>query len=98
MKPLCYVGEWGPEFLDDKCVPFTALIHPREFQKYVDTLLGSIWTNNAYLVDCFKAEQVMVCHQGKVKCLTEHSEWNRCSDAFSPGEFWSMIGEAWVSK
>jgi len=98
MKPLCYVGEWDGELLRDKCELFLSLIHPRDFQKYVDGLIGSIWTNNAYLVDCFKPEQVMVCHQGKVKCLTEHPEWIRLSNTFSPGEFWLMVGEAWVSK
>lgn len=94
----CYVGAWDNELLGPKCTPFTELIHPRDFQKYVDAITHSIWTNNPYMVDCFKPEKIMVFHQGNIRALTEHPEFTKWKDEFAPGEFWSIHGESWVSK
>jgi len=33
-----------------------------------------------------------------VKPLTDHPEYERWKDLMAPGEFWSTVGEKWVTE
>lgn len=91
----CHVGIY-----DDSLgiTPFIELIHPREFSKYVNKLYEPIWTNNPLLVDCFNWDQIFVHYGNSVKRLDEHPQFKKWRAEFSPGEFWSMVGENWVCQ
>jgi hypothetical protein len=88
-------------------------LHPRAYGKLVKSLrvlleerpeLQIVCTTHApYLLDCFAPEEVRVLSVDKsghtrARALTEHPEWSdRLRGGLSSGEFWSSVGEDWVS-
>jgi energy-coupling factor transporter ATP-binding protein EcfA2 len=60
-------------------------------------------THSPYLLDAVSPEQVRVTtvqKDGSVACrrLTQHPEFDKWKEEMTPGEFWSLIGEKWVSS
>jgi hypothetical protein len=72
------------------------VLHPNEFDKHLDEFPEQFWTNNPYLVDICKPENVFCCFGNKVRPLNEHSEFNIWKNEYSSGELWSMFGENWI--
>ncbi|MCB9760670.1 MAG: ATP-binding protein [Alphaproteobacteria bacterium] len=59
-------------------------------------------SHSPYLLDHFEPEEVRVMRlddTGGALCrkLTEHPDWPKWADTMTPGEFWSSVGEAWIT-
>ena len=51
----------------------------------------------------FKAEEILLTSLDEegyaaVKPLTDHPEYERWKDLMAPGEFWSTVGESWITE
>lgn len=60
-------------------------------------------THSPYLLDYVEAGEVLLTSLNEdgyaaVKPLTEHPEYERWKDVMAPGEFWSTVGERWVTE
>ncbi len=60
-------------------------------------------SHSPHLLDSFAAEEVLLTALGDdgyaiVKPLTDHPEYERWKDFMDTGEFWSTVGEGWVTK
>jgi ABC-type ATPase involved in cell division len=60
-------------------------------------------SHSPYLVDNFAPEEIRLTtlHQdGSVACapMKDHPSFSKWKDAMSPGEFWSMVGEKWITR
>jgi predicted ATPase len=60
-------------------------------------------SHSPYLLDYLKAEEVLLTSLDQdgyaaVKSLTEHPEYERWKDLMAPGEFWSTVGESWITE
>jgi predicted ATPase len=60
-------------------------------------------SHSPHLLDSFAAEEVLLTSLGDdgyavVKPLTDHPEYERWKDFMDTGEFWSTVGEGWVTK
>lgn len=60
-------------------------------------------THSPYLIDQFKAEEVRLTAlrpdgSAVIGSLPDHPEFPRWKDAMLPGEFWSTIGEKWLTE
>jgi hypothetical protein len=60
-------------------------------------------SHSPYLVDFLKAEEILLTNLDEegyavIKPLTAHPDYERSKDFFDPGEFWSTVGEGWVTK
>lgn len=60
-------------------------------------------THSPYLLDNLKASEVRLTalHEDgttAVARLDEHPEFEKWKDDFAPGEFWSAVGEEWVTR
>lgn len=99
----CYVG---PLAARQPGVPgfYAVGIHPRDFAAYVAKLTCDVWTNNPLIVECFPFDRVIVCDREEVeggwhdrrRRLDQHPSFAKWKDCVSPGELWSIVGEAWV--
>lgn len=60
-------------------------------------------THSPYVVDAIDAERVLVasCPDGnaaRIRGLSDNPDWVSRKAYFSPGEFWSAVGEGWVGE
>lgn len=60
-------------------------------------------THSPYLLDYVEAAEVLLTSLSEdgyaaVKSLTEHPDYERWKDVMAPGEFWSTVGERWVTE
>jgi predicted ATPase len=60
-------------------------------------------THSPYLLDQLDPKEVRLTTRlddGSVACarLDEHPDFEKWKEAMTPGEFWSMVGEAWVGE
>jgi predicted ATPase len=60
-------------------------------------------SHSPYLLDYLQAEEILLTSLDEegyavVRSLTEHPEYERWKDLMAPGEFWSTVGEDWVTK
>jgi len=60
-------------------------------------------SHSPHLLDSFAAEEVLLTALGDdgyaiIKPLTDHPEYERWKDFMDTGEFWSTVGEGWVTK
>ncbi len=60
-------------------------------------------THSPYMIDHFQGEEVRVLSldtSGNTVCkaLTEHPEYHNWKDRMNTGEFWSTVGEKWVTE
>lgn len=60
-------------------------------------------SHSPYLLDYLQAEEILLTSLDEdgyavVKPLTDHPEYERWKDLMAPGEFWSTVGEDWVTK
>jgi predicted ATPase len=60
-------------------------------------------SHSPYLLDSFAAEEVLLTALDEdgyavVKPLTDHPEYPRWKDFMETGEFWSTVGEGWVTR
>lgn len=60
-------------------------------------------SHSPYLLDYLQAEEILLTSLDEdgyavVKSLTEHPEYERWKDLMAPGEFWSTVGESWVTE
>lgn len=60
-------------------------------------------THSPYLLDYVEADEVLLTSLGDdgyaaVKPLTEHPDYERWKDVMAPGEFWSTVGERWITE
>lgn len=60
-------------------------------------------THSPYLLDYVEADEVLLTSlsddgYAAVKPLTEHPDYERWKDVMAPGEFWSTVGERWVTE
>lgn len=79
-----------------------AMLHPSVIARLIASLrtIGAqviATTHSPDVVDCFEFSEVLVMHGGKVRRLSEHPESEKWSALVRAGEFWSTVGESWVS-
>jgi energy-coupling factor transporter ATP-binding protein EcfA2 len=60
-------------------------------------------THSPYLIDSLKASEIRLTtlrDDGSMVCgkLTEHPDFVRWKETMLPGEFWSMVGENWLTE
>jgi predicted ATPase len=60
-------------------------------------------SHSPYLVGFLQAEEVLLTSLDEdgyaaIKPLTDHPDYERWKDFMDPGEFWSTVGESWVTK
>jgi predicted ATPase len=60
-------------------------------------------THSPYLLDYVAADEVLLTSlsddgYAAVKPLTDHPDYERWKDVMAPGEFWSTVGEGWVTE
>jgi predicted ATPase len=75
----------------------------RSIQKERRDLQVIATTHSPYLLDCFRPEEVRLSalneHGHAVfGKLIDHPEFERWKDEMMPGEFWSSVGEDWLTK
>ena len=88
-------------------------LHPKALQELIQQLralleqmpdLQIIATSHSpYLVDFLGANEVILTvldEQGytAARLLSEHPDYERWKDLMAPGEFWSSVGEDWITK
>jgi energy-coupling factor transporter ATP-binding protein EcfA2 len=88
-------------------------LHPRALKDLVRLLRRTLEKNpelqivatshSPYLLDFFAAEEILLTSLGEdgyaaIKPLTDHPEYERWKDVMAPGEFWSTVGESWVTQ
>lgn len=88
-------------------------LHPRAINSLVEILRGLMeqrpelqiiaTTHSPYLLDQIPVEAVICMHVGedgfaKAKLLSDHPEYENWKDTMTAGEFWSVMGEAWVTQ
>ena len=54
-------------------------------------------THSPDVADCLTHAEVIVMHGGKARPLSDHPESAKWSHLTRTGEFWSTVGESWVS-
>jgi predicted ATPase len=87
-------------------------LHPRALGELIQLLrkvqeqdpeLQIIATSHSpYLLDHLQAEEILLTAlddegYAVVRSLAEHPEYERWKDVMAPGEFWSTVGESWVT-
>lgn len=60
-------------------------------------------THSPYLLDYVEADEVLLTSLNEdgyaaVKPLSDHPDYERWKDVMAPGEFWSTVGERWVTE
>lgn len=75
----------------------------RQLQQQNPELQIVATSHSPYLLDYVKAEEVLLTSLDQegyavVKSLTQHPEYERWKDLMAPGEFWSTVGESWVTE
>ncbi len=60
-------------------------------------------SHSPYLLDHFRAEEILLTSLDEegyavIKPLTDHPEYERWKDLMAPGEFWSTVGESWITE
>jgi len=60
-------------------------------------------SHSPYLLDHFKAEEILLSSLNEegyavIKPLTDHPEYERWKNLMAPGEFWSTVGESWITQ
>jgi hypothetical protein len=60
-------------------------------------------SHSPYLLDHLEADEVWLTNLDENGCtvarrLSDHPEHDEWSDEMSPGEFWSYVGESWVTE
>lgn len=60
-------------------------------------------SHSPYLLDFVEAEEVLLTSLDEdgyaaVRPLTDHPEYERWKGLMAPGEFWSTVGESWITK
>jgi predicted ATPase len=60
-------------------------------------------SHSPYLVGFLQAEEVLLTSLDEdgyavIKPLTDHPDYERWKDFMDPGEFWSTVGEGWITK
>ena len=78
----------------DDVHPADLVAHVAKLREEDDTAV--VLTNNPYVVDRFRADEVTVVGETGAKLLSEHPEFATWSSVLMPGEFWSSVGEDWV--
>jgi hypothetical protein len=88
-------------------------VHPKAQRDLIDFLRVFLNNNpdaqivatshSPYLLDNLKLEKVRLttlAPDGSVVCarLDEHPDFEQWKDAMTPGEFWSMVGEKWITE
>jgi predicted ATPase len=75
----------------------------RRLQEQYSDLQIIATTHSPFILDELKPEEAWLTNpndDGTSSCarLDQHPDFERWKDSFSPGEFWSMVGEDWVSR
>jgi predicted ATPase len=60
-------------------------------------------SHSPYLLDHLNADEILLTSLDEdgyaaIKPLTDHPEYERWKDIMAPGEFWSTVGERWVTE
>lgn len=74
----------------------------RQIQKEKQHLQVVATSHSPYLLECLDSSEVLLSsidEQGSARfaSLHEHPEYSKWADEMSPGEFWSMVGEDWIT-
>lgn len=87
-------------------------LHPRALGELIQLLrkvqeqdpeLQIVATSHSpYLLDHLQAEEILLTALDEdgyavVRSLAEHPDYERWKDVMAPGEFWSTVGESWVT-
>ena len=88
-------------------------LHPRALKELVSQIRGIqqgtldlqivATSHSPYLLDYLKAEEILLTSIDEdgytvMRSLTDHPEYERWKDLMAPGEFWSSVGEDWITK
>jgi len=86
-------------------------LHPKAMSSFVHQLRGIqspqlqivATSHSPYLIDCMSPEEVLLTSLDEkgyavVRPLTDHPEYERWKGLMATGEFWSSVGEDWISE
>src|SRR6185295_8080736 len=86
-----------PKALSDLITQIRAVQEQRPGLQIVAT------SHSPYLIDCVEADEVLLTSLDEsgysvVRRLTDHPEYERWRGLMAPGEFWSSVGEEWITR
>jgi hypothetical protein len=96
MTIKCYVGQYKHNWWASTSLELEQA-HPSEFQNIVNNLKRDVWSNNPLAINCFKAENIIVCGKTAAKPLNERPAFSEFKD-IPNGEIWLLVGEKWVDE
>ncbi|HSK77579.1 MAG TPA: AAA family ATPase [Thermoanaerobaculia bacterium] len=75
----------------------------RRLQEQDPTLQVVATSHSPYLLDHLQPEEVLLTSLSEeghavVRPLTQHPDYERWKDLMAPGEFWSTVGEGWITQ
>lgn len=75
----------------------------RRLQEQDPTLQVVATSHSPYLLDHLRPEEVLLTSLSEeghaiVRRLAEHPDYERWKDLMAPGEFWSTVGEDWITQ
>ena len=86
-------------------------LHPKAVASFIQQLRGIqnpqlqivATSHSPYLIDCMEADEVLLTSldddgYAVVRPLTDHPEYERWKGFMSSGEFWSSVGEDWITQ
>lgn len=86
-------------------------LHPKAISSFIQQLRGIqnpqlqivATSHSPYLIDCMEADEVLLTSLDEdgyavVRPLTDHPEYERWKGLMSAGEFWSSVGEDWITR
>jgi len=86
-------------------------LHPKAVASFIQQLRGIqnpqlqvvATSHSPYLIDCMEADEVLLTSldddgYAVVRPLTDHPEYERWKGLMSAGEFWSSVGEDWITQ
>jgi predicted ATP-binding protein involved in virulence len=86
-------------------------LHPKAVASFIQQLRGIqnpqlqivATSHSPYLIDCMEADEVLLTSLDEdgyavVRPLTDHPDYDRWKGLMSAGEFWSSVGEDWITR
>lgn len=75
----------------------------RRLQEQDPTLQVVATSHSPYLLDHLQPEEILLTSLSEeghavVRPLTQHPDYERWKDLMAPGEFWSTVGEGWITQ
>jgi energy-coupling factor transporter ATP-binding protein EcfA2 len=75
----------------------------RQIQKQDSNIQIVATSHSPYLLDCLEAEEILLTSldddgYAVIRPLSDHPEYEQWKNLMAPGEFWSTVGESWLTQ